>query len=608
MDGKVVIGVELNSKDLDRQIEHLTDYLKNLEDEYNDISNMEPFEDQAKQLRKMSAEIVSTKKKLASLNKEKDRINKEGMENFVNSLKGTGNSLNKIISKVVHWSLAVFGVRSAYLAVRQAASTLAEYNEQISTDLEYIRFALASALQPIVEGLIRLVYKLLSLLNSISIALFNYPLFANATAKAFNKTAKSAEKIKKSLAGFDEMNVLQDTSGGDASGGGATPSMDLSKIDEQTTQFVEKMKGAINTVTSFWEEDWKKYFDNASGEFGVFIKGLLLTLKGFYDIFKGIFEIIGGVIDIFVGIFTGDIEKIKQGWDKVVRGFVDILKGILEIIIGIILSVVGIIIGIVKELINAIVFIIKGIITILGEIVNWIYQNVILNIVNFFIWLFNTIKEGVSIAWNFVLGILSGIANWIFNNIIKPISNFFSGLFEGIKNGFQSAVNFIKNIFNSVVTFFKGIISTIFGLFKTVGTKVGEIIGGAFKAVVNGVLGAVESILNTPIRAINKLISTINKIPGISLGKLSTFNLPRLAKGGIINMPGRGVPIGGAIAGERGQEGVIPLTDSQQMMLLGEAIGRYITINANITNTMNGRVISRELQKINNESDFAFNR
>ena len=73
-------------------------------------------------------------------------------------------------------------------------------------------------------------------------------------------------------------------------------------------------------------------------------------------------------------------------------------------------------------------------------------------------------------------------------------------------------------------------------------------------------------------------------------------------------MPSRGVPVGSAIGGERGAEGVIPLTDSQQMALLGEAIGKYITINANITNTMNGRVISKELKKINAENDFAYNR
>ena len=90
--------------------------------------------------------------------------------------------------------------------------------------------------------------------------------------------------------------------------------------------------------------------------------------------------------------------------------------------------------------------------------------------------------------------------------------------------------------------------------------------------------------------------------------KRAQENVPKLAVGGIVNVPGRGVPIGGAIAGEAGAEGVIPLTDSQAMETIGQAIGKYVTINANITNTMNGRVISRELQKVNSSSDFAFNR
>lgn len=82
-----------------------------------------------------------------------------------------------------------------------------------------------------------------------------------------------------------------------------------------------------------------------------------------------------------------------------------------------------------------------------------------------------------------------------------------------------------------------------------------------------------------------------------------------LAKGGIINLPGPGVPLtSGVVGGERAPEGVIPYTDDQVMETLGEAIGRHITINASITNSMNGRVISRELQKINNESEFGLNR
>ena len=51
----------------------------------------------------------------------------------------------------------------------------------------------------------------------------------------------------------------------------------------------------------------------------------------------------------------------------------------------------------------------------------------------------------------------------------------------------------------------------------------------------------------------------------------------------------------------------MPLTDSQQMELLGQTIGRYITINANIPVNMNGRTISRELKQVRTEQEFAYN-
>ncbi len=103
------------------------------------------------------------------------------------------------------------------------------------------------------------------------------------------------------------------------------------------------------------------------------------------------------------------------------------------------------------------------------------------------------------------------------------------------------------------------------------------------------------------------MLGALNKLPGVSISRLSTFSLPRLAKGGIVNNPGPGVMMGSYIAGESGPEAVIPLDDNT-MNRLGESIAKHMVINANITNTMNGRVISRELQKVQNDSDFAFNR
>lgn len=94
---------------------------------------------------------------------------------------------------------------------------------------------------------------------------------------------------------------------------------------------------------------------------------------------------------------------------------------------------------------------------------------------------------------------------------------------------------------------------------------------------------------------------------GFAKGGIVLPTMP-LATGGIINQPGRGVPVANAIAGERGAEGIIPLTDSQQMELLGEAIGKYITVNLTNVTDIDGRTIARKVTEINNNNNFLLNR
>lgn len=67
------------------------------------------------------------------------------------------------------------------------------------------------------------------------------------------------------------------------------------------------------------------------------------------------------------------------------------------------------------------------------------------------------------------------------------------------------------------------------------------------------------------------------------------------------------MPLGTSIGGERGAEGVIPLTQSQAMEYLGSEIGKNVVVNLTNITEMNGRVIGRELKQIKNSQDFAFN-
>ena len=210
-----------------------------------------------------------------------------------------------------------------------------------------------------------------------------------------------------------------------------------------------------------------------------------------------------------------------------------------------------------------------------------------------------------------IMGLFDSAIQWLEGPFLDALRNLFGDFADIIITPILFVVKVAKSAFEELFGGIKKIVSGIIKIFK-----------GDFKGGIENVFNGLKSIMLAPINALisglNVLIKGINKIsfdvpdwvPGIG-GKKFGFNIPKIPKlavGGIVNMPGRGVPIGGAIAGEAGTEGVIPLTDSQAMETLGQAIGKYITINANITNTMNGRVISRELQKINNNSDFAFNR
>ena len=574
MDGKVVIGVDLETKSFEEEIAQTEQKLNKLVSAYEKASKMSgKFKPNEKAMSDLRVEIEKTTNQLVNLKDKQAKIDSSGVSNFKENIDNAGNSLKDVIKKVTKWGLALFGIRSIYSMIRGAMSTISSENSQIATDIEYMKWVIAQTLKPVVEWVVHALYTALALVNSISMTLFHVNLLAGKSAEAFKKSKKSVDGVasglkeaKKQLAGFDEMNVLQDNSsssgGGGATGGGIEDweMPDMSKYENQVekikkawTDLGDQMKDLVRNTTL---DEWI----NAFGEWGIAVMGVTETLYGLWEMITGLVQFVIGIVQVVVAAVTGDTKLMEEGIENIIDGLTNFIMGFIDIVVGLVHTLVGLVIGLVVSL--------------------------------------------VKMIW----AALQGLAEWVYNVVIKPIGKLFADLGTGVTEGVRFTVDLMKILFSGVVDFFKGIVNSIVTLFKNIGTKAGNVVGSAFKAVVNGVLGAMETILNTPIKAINALIKTINKVPGINLGKLNTFNLPRLAKGGIVNMPGSGVMVGSAIAGERGAEGVIPLTDSQQMALLGEAIGKYITINANITNTMNGRVISKELQKIQNENDFAFNR
>lgn len=169
----------------------------------------------------------------AKLEQAREKADKIKFEKLSKVIKGTDEGLKKvsagiggIIKKVAKWGMAVFGIRSAYMAVRRAMSVLSQYNQQLATDLQYITFGLAKVLEPVVQRMVSLMYTALAYINYIAQAWFGVNLFARSSVSEFQKGNKaidgmagSAKKLNKELnkMPFDEMNTLskeQDNSGG----------------------------------------------------------------------------------------------------------------------------------------------------------------------------------------------------------------------------------------------------------------------------------------------------------------------------------------------------------------------------------------------------------
>ena len=548
----------------------------------------------------IQSDVSGYKAKIESikLQKQQSQVNeiKKGFDNV-------GKSVSSSIKHIGRLALGVLSVRSAYLLARQASSTLGQYDEQYATNLEYIRYLIAQTIAPALKYVVNLASTLLSYLNYIANAWFGITLFSKNSAKNFmnakNSTggiSKNTGKIKEDLqtTPFDEMNVLNDTSdsgSGGSSGGAIAPSIDPSLFAGEVPDWLKWIADNKDLILSVMAGitagllAWKLGLDGIKAlGIGLLIAGIVYTIQSLIDYLK------------------------DPSWEN----FGKIIQGIGAAIVGL-----GLLIGSVPVAVAGAIVLIVGTITKYWEQIKGFLQSGIDWLKGqgreTFNWLFGDIFMPL---YDGIVNILQDLLNWfndiftniknIFDNIIAFIKNVFTGNWKGawdnIKNIFISIWNIIKSTFLNVISIIKNVVVGI-------GQTVGNIIAGVFKAVVNAVLRTIESVLNAPIRAINRLIGVINNVPGINLGTLSTFNLPRLAKGTILNAPGRGVPVAGgrALAGEAGREAYLPLSDTQLLEELGSTIGKYITINANITNTMNGRVISRQLQQIRNDREFAYN-
>ena len=328
-------------------------------------------------------------------------------------------------------------------------------------------------------------------------------------------------------------------------------------------KFVDAVMVIANEITIFYNKvlapiiDW--IINNILPPIVKIVNGIIeavgrvvVAISGFIG---GIIDIIKGIIQFIVGVFTGDWSKAWDGIKNIFSGFWNAIKGIIDTLLAVLGGIAGFIVDVVaaafeiaweaiKLVWSQVVAFFKavwdGIVAAFSAVGTW-FANI-----------FTQAWEGIKSAW-------SSVTSW-FSSLWNSITGVFSGVGNWFKNVFTTAWNNIKSVFSGWGSFFSGLWDKIKNTFSAIGTKIGDAISGAVKKGINGVIQMIENVINKGINLINGAIGLINKIPGVSISKISKLSLPRLAKGGIVD----DATI--AMIGEAGKEAVVPLENNTEWM------------------------------------------
>ena len=215
-------------------------------------------------------EIIEAEAELERLNNKKDKLGKGGKGNFFSSffssLKKITPSMNNIsgitikirnqikqwnggikngLGHVLKYATALFSLRSIYSALSSSAQAwLGSQNkgaQQLSANIEYMKYAMGSVFAPVIQYVTSLVYQLMKAIQSVVYAMSGVNIFAKATASSMKNTSSSAKQASKSLSSVhSEINNVSDNKNN--SNSSSNPNIDLSKMDSNSNPIIDAIK------------------------------------------------------------------------------------------------------------------------------------------------------------------------------------------------------------------------------------------------------------------------------------------------------------------------------------------------------------------------------
>lgn len=426
-----------------------------------------------------------------------------------------------------------------------------------------------------------------------------------AVGSGLDDANKSAKKLKGTLAGFDEMNVLQDNSSdtsSSGSSGGATGGdigfdlgeydAGLDQINSKVDKIAEKIKSAFmsvgEVVKSIWNSDPVQAFVGAVNTYGQFLWDYWSTLgtslvenlsMTWGNIEGNVSTTLTNMSTLWTNFWT-DIQLGIETWGQpIIDGvngvfnsmWLDAVDPAIQLITKAWADFSGILVTLWdkhgKPLINNIgEFATKTI-----ELFQKIWDDVLEPIVTPFLetlsWLWdNHISKMVEKVGDFVGKLVNGALE-IYNKFIQPIIMWlleklapaWSFLSSAIIGVLGSVFAVISDVFGAIFGILGGVIDFITGIFTGNWKKAWNGVKDVFKNIVDGLVGIFKFPINLIIDGINAFISGLNKIkipdwvPAVGGKGINIPKIPKLARGGIIDSPTI------AMVGEAGKEAVMPL-------------------------------------------------
>lgn len=441
-----------------------------------------------------------------------------------------GESIGKFITKLKNLVKAsfVFSIISKGLSmVKEWFSSVIQANDATAMAFANLKGSLMTLVQPLINVVIPIIQRALAVLtqivsfiSTIFAALFGSTLSAsaasasalndsvNGTADGLGAANDNAKKLKRTLAGFDEIETLSspDTGGGGGGGGGGGASVPTAAFDFAGLDFsdffdaseLEALREVGEAVGQLFRDIWSTIKE---------IVGLVVEWAKELD-FTPLLTSIKGLIEGIGKVIKPILEIVKIIWEKFLA---PILKKLVEEWLPKIIDTISLILGALGDLITALEPIIEAIMEIaepLGEIIGDIATLVIQMVgsgLSEVIKIIAKVLEKIAPILKTIAGVLGPIIR-VLEPIIEIILELVDALNDSLLFVLKLIIDLITGDFQAVKEDVNGFIQKLMGhleKFKELFQKLGAALDAAWEAIstaakkaLDGITAAVKAALD----------------------------------------------------------------------------------------------------------------